>query len=208
MTRRSRIGLTLFAGLLLALGVGVLTAQGTSKALAPCGAGGPGTIYDDHEVRVFEKEQGAEVRTVVCSHINGHRYRIAHYPVDGLSRAVDIVSAPGRYLGYSVLLAGNGGSLTGKACVLRLKDGERSCTSGQQVLGLGATRKGSLAWLAYDRLDEENGLVCCAVYEREWEAAKAAKLDSGPDIEKGTFAVGGNRIYWTKAGEPKSATMP
>jgi hypothetical protein len=208
MTRRSQLALALFAGLLLALGVGVLSAQGTSKALAPCDAGGPGTIYDDHEVRVFEKEQEADVRSVICSHINGHRYRVAHYSLDGLSRSIDIVSAPGRWVGYSVLKVEADAALSGKACVLRLKDGERHCTSGLQVLSLDATRKGSVAWLAYDRRDPVNGLICCAVYEREQDADKAVKLDSGPDIEKSSFAVGGTRIYWTKAGQPKSATMP
>jgi hypothetical protein len=208
MTRRSQFALTLFAGLLVALGVGVLSAQGTSRPPAPCGAGGPGTVYDDPEVRVFTRELNDEVeRTVACSHLNGHRTRLSQDVEDTAWQHVENVTAPGGFLGYSVLIGWKNAS-SGKACILRIKTGARRCTYGAHVWGLGATRAGSLAWLANDPVNDDGDGVCCSVYKRDAGSKDVVKLDTGSDIEKDSFAVGGTRIYWTKGGETKSATMP
>ena len=201
----SRIAPAVTACFLLALGIGVLSAHGTSKAPARCGAGGPGTVYDDPEVRVFTQEvTDFEERTIACSHINGRRTRLAQDRGKSVNRYVENVTAPGTYLGFSVDVQARG---TGKACIVNIQKGTRNCRTGLRVLGLGATRAGSLAWLTYDRVDNEGHPICCAVYEKE-QGAEVKQLDSGPDIEQDSFAVGGNRIYWTKAGEPQSATMP
>ena len=208
MTRRSQVVLTLVAGLLLALGAGVLSAQGTSRAPAPCGAGGPGTVYDDHEVRVFTREVSeANERIVACSHISGHRTKLGQDNFDLYAENIDHISAPGRWLGYAILRGYKEGSAA-RACALRIRDGKRRCNDAQAVFGLGATRAGSVAWMTYRGSFISDYPECCAVYKRDAGSEDAVLLDQGPDIDGNSFAVGGRHIYWMNAGEPKSATMP
>ncbi|MEA2307882.1 MAG: hypothetical protein QOI65_168, partial [Thermoleophilaceae bacterium] len=182
-------------------------ANSTSRPPARCSATGSQTLYDDQEVRVFTREiTETEGRTVACSHINGRRTKLAQDSFDLYNEYVDHISAPGRWLGYSVL-RGYKEHSGGRACILRLKTGKRRCKPALPVLGLGATRVGSLAWLTYDGVDFDGEPIGRAVYKWDVGAEDAVKLDSGDDIDPDSFAVGGQRIYWTKAGEPKSATM-
>ena len=43
-------------------------------------------------------------------------------------------------------------------------------------------------------------------YKLDAGAARETLLDS--DIDRGSFAVGGRHIYWSKGGQPHTATMP
>ena len=189
------------------LGVGAAAALGTSKAPAPC-RGGSGTLYDDHEVRVFTRElPDGRTRTVACSRLNGHRSRLAQDQSDTLLRYVAHISAPGRWLGFSRVTYDSGGS-GAAACIVRIRDGKHHCTPNAGVLGLGATRAGSLAWLALDGYDPDGNGICCTVFKRDAGTNHVTKLDSGADIERDSFAVAGHRAYWTKAGQPQSAQLP
>jgi hypothetical protein len=187
----------------------VQEAHSTSRAPASCSATGSQTVYDDAEVRVFTRWLNGDIeRTVACSHLTGRRVRLAQNSSDESSEAVSHLSARGRWLGYAVEEGFKEGIDTGRACIANLKTGKRRCTHGLPVLGLEATRAGSYAWLAYSGLDPQTDPVCCTVFERDAGASDAVVLDSGPDIEKDSFAVGGHHIYWTKAREPRSAAMP
>ncbi|MEA2352479.1 MAG: hypothetical protein QOJ14_893 [Thermoleophilaceae bacterium] len=183
-------------------------ADSTTRPPARCSATGSQTLYDDAEVRVFTREVTDYVeRTVACSHLNGHRTKIAQDAGDSVNAYVEHITAPGGWLGYSVHIDGESTG-TGKACVLRIRTGKRRCTRGLQVLGLGATRAGSVAWLAYEGVDSGGGTFCCQVYKRDAGAEDAVTLDQGPNINRDSFAVGGGHIYWMDAGQPRSATMP
>jgi hypothetical protein len=107
-----------------------------------------------------------------------------------------------------VATGGASGEPSGRACVLRLRKGKPRCSLGLVVLGLGATRAGSVAWITADGVYPTEDPICCAVYKRDAGSEDAVKLDSGADIDRSSFAVGGRHIYWTKAGTPQSATMP
>lgn len=45
------------------------------------------------------------------------------------------------------------------------------------------------------------------IYKADDSAKGLQRLDAGGDIESGSLAYSGGRIYWTKAGQPYSATL-
>ena len=89
--------------------------------------------------------------------------------------------------------------------MVNLRTGAKRCNDVDvNVHGLGLTRAGSLAWLDFP----DPPVSATVVRKLEAGGHDPVILDSGADIDRTSFAVGGNHIYWTKAGAPRSATMP
>jgi hypothetical protein len=189
----------------------VQDAHGAGRHHGKCSARGSQTVFQDSRTRVFTRtsRDDADVqRTVACVLADGRRFKLAQDGVDLThTERVSRLSTVGRWLGYAVTYGEHTGVDTGSACALNLRTGKRRCGDGPPVLGIGVSRAGSLAWLTYQRLDEGD-FACCQVNKLDAGAQTAVSLDSGSDIDKDSFAVGGRHIYWTKAGSPQSATMP
>ena len=206
MSRWLLVSVALLAGLLI-----VQNAHAAGKHHGKCSAPGSHTVFQDSRTRVFTRTSADDPdvqRTVACRLADGRRFKLAE---DGGGEShidrVSNLSAVGRWLGYAVTQEERARVDTGSACALNLRTGKRRCGGNHPMIGVGVSRAGSLAWMTYESLDEGE-LACCQVYELGAGAEKAVLLDQGPDIEKDSFAVGGHRIYWTKAGAAKSATMP
>jgi hypothetical protein len=68
------------------------------------------------------------------------------------------------------------------------------------------TAAGSVAWIA--SVYDANGEVVPGVQVVKAEyGVKPVVLDSGPDIDAHSLALGGSTLYWTKAGTPRSASL-
>ena len=201
MSRNSRYAAAaLLAGAALALAAGSPAAQPRS-----CTVPGSRTVYANTEVRVFTRVDPSDftTRTVACRKLDGARFKLAQDRRDYTQEKVEHFSRAGRRLGYAVLVNGRSAT-TGRACALNLDSGRRRCAGTLLVRGIGITPAGSIAWLADVGMDER----CCTVRKLDAGATQQVELDFGFDIDRASFAVGGTHIYWTKAGQPKSATMP
>lgn len=195
----------------VALLVALLIAQDAHAARGhhgPCHSQFSTTVFQNRYVRVFDRSDfDRGDRTVACIRATGKRVVLA-VSSDAANEWIMHVSCVGTRLGYAFEHGERDLPDTGKACTLNVKTAKRRCAGRFPVLGMGITPAGSMAWLTYDGLDSEGGLVCCVVSKLDAAADESLNLDSGADIETDSFAVGGHRIYWTKAGQAKSAAMP
>jgi hypothetical protein len=203
VSRRSRLAA---AGALAILAFAWSVASPAAQHLS-CAVSRSTTIYATADVRVFTKVDPGDLttRTVACRRSDGARFRLAHdRPELEVAERVEHFFRAGRRLGYAVVE--NGRSATsGRACALNLDNGRRRCARTLLVRGLGITAAGSIAWLADVGQDD----LCCAVSKLDAGArGDPEQLDSGFDIDRTSFAVGGAHVYWVKAGQVQSATMP
>jgi hypothetical protein len=157
-------------------------------------------------VRVYSEGSHADFthRTFACVRATGRRVRLVRdqeYAVQDVGH----LDAAGRWLGHSVHTSTKEFD-SDVACRLDLRTGEHMCSSSGPVRDLGITPSGSLAWIAEDPLDGYHS--CCGVYALRAGEQKQVQLDDGPDIDRDSLAVARHVAYWTKAGEPQSATMP
>ena len=199
------------AVLLLVLLV-VQDAHGAGRHHGRCFPPRSQTVFRDTRVRVFTRVSDDDpdvARTVACVLADGRRYKLAEDGVDlSHTERVGRVSVVGRWLGYAVTYGEHTSFDRGWPCALSLRTGRRRCGGGLPVLGMGISRAGSLAWLTFEGVSSGGDPYCCEVYEWDAGAEDPVTLDQGPDINRDSFAVGGRFVYWTDAGEPRSAMMP
>lgn len=198
----------------LAVGIGValaaLSAAPAQARVHSCAVPHSKTLFENTRARVFTRTYGADrdVRTQVCRKSAGHHIGLAQDVGDLSRRRVRLVSGVGGWLAYAVTQEGGSPTTTGEACRFKIAAGQRHCTAGLVVHGVGVTRAGTLAWLANSGVDSGGEPFCCSVYRLDAGAKQPDLLDSGGDIEADSFAVSAHRAYWTKAGEPRSAQLP
>jgi hypothetical protein len=71
-----------------------------------------------------------------------------------------------------------------------------------RVTDLVLASDGSFAWIA---AGAPNGYE---VHRLDAGDAADTVVDSGPNIQPGSLALGGRTLYWTRAGRPSSAPLP
>ena len=167
------------------------------------------TLFENTRARVFTRTYGPDhdVRTQVCLKSDGRHVGLAQDVRDTSRRRVRLISGVGGWLAYAVTQADKGRTSTGEACRFKIATGQRHCSGGLVVHGVGVTRAGTLAWLADSGVDPSGEPFCCEVYRLDAGTRGPDELDSGPDIEPDSFAVAAHRAYWTKAGDPHSAAL-
>jgi len=180
------------------------TPTGSDRYRRPCTWLGSKTIYRDHAVRVFTRyvRRYDETRTYACLYASNQRRRIAVCPldsVDALCAEISVSVAKSPWIGYSSFVSSKG-YRQDHACVLNLRSGRGRCEEAHTLIGLGITRAGSLAWV-----DEGRGRW--TINAAAADAARPVVLDSGPEVDSSSFAVGGRHVYWTHDGEPRMATL-
>jgi hypothetical protein len=173
----------------------------------PCSPRGSFTRYRDTRVRLYAQYNSDDDQDIyACLLSTGKRSWIASCAGDphdpGPCQELDKLRVEAPRIAYSLRVTGIEG-FYGWVCVLNLRTGARRCSLTDYFPGgLGLSRAGSLAWL-----DAPHD-VCCAVHKIDAGAGNPVLLDSGGDIDRTSFAVGGRYAYWTKAGAPRSATLP
>lgn len=70
------------------------------------------------------------------------------------------------------------------------------------VTDLELTSQGALAWIASGAPNRDDYF-----YVQKADGAGRAVLDEGPAIDPRSLAISGRRIYWTNAGEPRTAVL-
>jgi hypothetical protein len=68
---------------------------------------------------------------------------------------------------------------------------------------VGLSSAGAIAYLS----DQSQGAPR-AVYVLTLGAAQPQQIDIGEDIDPTSLALAGHTLYWTKAGQPRSAQIP
>ena len=184
----------------------------------PCSLRGSKTIYRDTSVRVYTKDfpetasRDAEFDTFACLFaVNKRRFMVGDVG-DFFAEWFLALTIRPPWIAYGDFGGSRYGNDFAKVCSLNLRTGARRCSpigsydpSTVRVNGIGLTRAGSVAWMQTDTVYNP---PVVSVYERDAGRKKPVTLDSGTDIDRSSFAVGGRYIYWTKAGTPRSATMP
>ena len=182
------------------------TGSGKRSERRPCSLGGSYTLYRDDAVRIYEKAFDDDTRyeTYACLYAVDRRRRIAEFDEWYGGESLALVSVRRPRIAYTVSGGNKAEGTYGFVCILNLRTGHRHCelTDDGGGLGVGLTRRGSIAWM-----DAPQG-ACCTVHKLDAGRAKPVVLDSGTDIDRDSFAVGGRHVYWTKAGSPRSSTMP
>jgi hypothetical protein len=170
-----------------------------------CALRGSSTIYRDGAVRVYSKAFPDESeKTYGCLFSANKRVQLAQsYGPDNYV-ALEYLHSARPYIAFSLDDAEKGVASAPPVYVVNLRTGsKRSWQAFNYVQGVGLTRHGSVAWM-----DPPPDVTGYAIHKLEAGAKEAVTLDSGTGIDPTSFAVGGHFIYWTKAGAPKSATMP
>jgi hypothetical protein len=187
-----------------AVPAGVASAKPRAK---PCERKGSVTIARNGRVRVYETKDADfnssdHLTIYACSLRDGKRMKIAGYVNSGGSIADE--PRPTIWLNREAVAANNGfcppdsspctgrvGSFDVRHHVKRYLEDVPGGVVSQLVL----KPNGSFAYIAGD------GTV------RKADANGIGQLDPGPAIEKGSLALAGSIVYWTKAGAPFSARL-
>jgi hypothetical protein len=169
----------------------------------PCSAHGSRTLYRGEQVRVYEttSRHGLAYDIHACLLSTDRRVLLVGCEdADALCDDLGLFSVRAPWIAYVLETSYHGGSVESQVCVLSLRSPKERCRAGgEQTTGVGVTRAGSMAWM--------DG-YCCRVYKLDAGVNREALLDYGEEIDASSLAVGGQHVYWTKAGTPRSATMP
>jgi hypothetical protein len=201
MTRLRR-RLVRAAVLVAALGLAA-AAVGTAASPPPrCALRGSRTLYRDSHVRVYERRSsdGEVTSTFACLLAKNKRVRIAdaHAPDELVTLEQLHVAAP--FVAYDRRET-NKELAADRVEVVDLRTGaKRGRAATDRVTGVAVSHRGSLAWM-----DAPDGY---AVHVLAADAGQAAVLDGGPDVEGSSFASAGRHVYWLRAGQPRTASMP
>jgi hypothetical protein len=206
--------------MLLTLGVlGILAlassvsqgASGHHTKRSPCSLKGSKTRYRDAAMRVYSKfERDISRRTTyACLFRADRRVRIAEaFEPDGVD-ALDRLRAAPPFIAYHEVGCEKADCGTPYVLVVDLRTGKkRGDYAGWEVQGLGVTPAGSVAWMESPGATSACESAHCVRKLGAGASFDASLLDSGDALDASSFAVGGKRIFWIKAGAPQSATMP
>jgi len=72
------------------------------------------------------------------------------------------------------------------------------------VTDLELTSGGAVAWIVSGRPNNDGYF---SIQKADGTAPGKVVLDEGPTIDPDSLAIGGNRIYWVNAGQPRSAIL-
>jgi hypothetical protein len=196
--------------LLLVLAAGAAVSQASHyRAKAPaCSLHGSRTLYRDASVRVYAKDSadGEDTYYYACLFSANRRVRIetGGGPADpyfGTYVAMEHLHAAPPFIAVHFIEAQKGTAYTTPVQVIDLRTGKkRLAYSVNPVTGVGLTARGSVAWMYAGTTFE--------VHKLDAGAKDPVLLDSGPEVDGTSFAVGGTHVYWRNAGVTRAATMP
>jgi hypothetical protein len=176
-----------------------------------CARKGSKTIYASPRVRVYEIYRDYNAHRFACLRATNRRFDLGSTS-DGYSSSFDEFEERGPWLGFLGGWSTKYDSEGMDVAALNLRTGRGTNSGINQVFNIvhawGLTRRGSIAWVQSS--DPEYGTsdpTVNSVYARA-VGAKTRLLDSGPDIERASLAVGGKHVYWVKAGQVQSAVLP
>ena len=195
--------------LLLVLAAGAAVSQASHyRAKAPaCSLRGSRTLYRDASVRVYAKDSadGEDTYYYACLFsANRREDRDGRRPGGPVLRHLRRDGAPSYgapFIAVHFIEAQKGTAYTTPVQVIDLRTGrKRLAYSVNPVTGVGLTARGSVAWMYAGNTYE--------VHKLDAGAKDPVLLDSGPEVDGTSFAVGGTHVYWRNAGVTKSATLP
>lgn len=200
-------------GFLAALAVIALLAAPSAADAKRCSKHGAHTILRTKTVRVFSVTARDETaRYYGCLYRRGRVVYLGKVPVEGPDGIYEILAA-GRFLAFQIYEE-LGSHLTFTTLYRAdLRDGRVRTLEGFGVNPFGGTwvvdvvlaRTGATAWIR----GENDGGADNVNSVRKYDAAGPGVLDPGPGVELGSLAItaSGSRVYWTNAGEPRSAPL-
>lgn len=208
--------------MLLALGAGaLLEAPGEAIARAPrtCGSIKHRTIAANSVARVYRAFNADRAVTETVGCFSGkHRRVVFGFQEEMREFLVTHTALSGRFAGAFQQYAGRGGAFL-KTRVFDLRSGRRifevgerqeNGPDGQPVnspygRALVLNRSGAAAWTV-----ERVGLTTGRVATTEvhiFDAAGARLVDTGPEIDARSLALGGSTVYWTHDGQARSIEL-
>ncbi|MEA2397275.1 MAG: hypothetical protein QOK25_831 [Thermoleophilaceae bacterium] len=202
--RRKRAIVAVLA-LAVALLAGVTLSQAARRAhKAPhCARRGSHTMYLNGGVRIYSTDPSFhdDGRIYGCLLAANKRVVLVEgLPPEGVNLDLPTLRVAAPFVAFHVFVVYHGATIGTGLDLVNLRTGAKS--HGQPsgpVVGVGLTARGSLAWMDQPGAPYE-------VHKLDAGAQDPVLLDSGTDAD--SFAVGGSHVYWTKAGMPRSATMP
>lgn len=174
----------------------------------PCSLRGSKTVHQDRDVRVYTKyyRDFEEKDRYACLLQLDRRVRLGRwYPPDNSWEHFDHLEVAAPYIAFHDLTCFKADCDAAYVHVVDLRTGAIRGDFAGNIGGLAVTKAGSAAWLDWICGNQDSPCV------RELDPTanfKSVILDSGREIDGTSFAFGGRRVYWTKAGVPKSATLP
>ena len=111
----------------------------------------------------------------------------------------------GRFVAWDYLACNKTVDCQARVGVADLRTGKKRGTNLTSFGALAATDRevtptGAAAWI-------RAAGASTTLEVRKFDAAGESLLDSGTDIEPDSLAVSGSTVYWTRAGQPKSAPL-
>ncbi len=194
---------------LLLVGLGLLAAAPAEAAKRkPCAAAGSKTVRADTHGRAFRVRRQGTRKYYACLYRSWRRVRIAPDPGD-------YVTNLGLASPFVVFLSEQPTSQIASHELKRvdIRSGATVTVAwfGHHYEGINAledlvpTRRGTVAWIRNHWLGGEQPRRSVG----KFEAGSQSTVDPGPDVGTGSLAVtrSGDRLYWTNAGEARSAPL-
>jgi hypothetical protein len=165
-----------------------------------------------HAVIYRKKDKRGLYVSYACHLSVGRPMRLSNHDDPNGDTVVVPKTLAGRYAGYAVTHCPGPG---GEDCISRVfvRDTRNGKTLRSARAYVGATNdfftdalvlapNGDVAWIA------ESDDPAEAFQVRAATAAGVTQVDAGPDVDRGSLALAGDRIYWTVGGQPRSAVLP
>jgi hypothetical protein len=203
--------------LVLAALAAVLAAVPPTPAAArrDCATAGV-TIAANARARVFQRTDKEGLRvSYACLLPRGRVYRLSRHDDVNASETLGRLTLAGRHVGFA--RSGCDGPF-GEYCATQVK--VRDLRTGKVVRAAKAYEALSYSFEVSDLALAPNGDVAWISFSedpdyptdvREVRAATSARgsvlLDSGADVGPRSLAMAGRRVYWIRAGEPRSALL-
>ena len=169
------------------------------------------TIYQSPEVRLFYViDANFTEHQFACSRDTNRRFSMGVVYEDDSDYIFDFRER-GPWLAFLDHWSTKYGNEGMALAALNLRTG-RWNTGGERgfnvIHGYGLTRRGSIAWI--ESSDPEYGGSDAGVYKVHEQVAghDPVVLDSGPDVDPESLAVGGRHVYWVRAGAVRTAPIP
>lgn len=181
----------------------LLTAQGGDARAKPDCLRSGRTVAANSSVRIFYRGDTTSHLLYECWVARRKVREIGETFGDGPDGyGIDDVSVRGRFVAFSRFSYDRHGTYSSGAEVRDARSGRtvtvEPTSDGRAVTEVVATTRGAAAYI--EVVDKATRVIAIAGRTR-------TVLDEAPGIERGSLAVAGSRVYWIRAGEPRSATI-
>jgi hypothetical protein len=172
----------------------------------PCRPKHASTVFDNGTVRYFHVSLAEGVSEYLCVWSSRRRFFLTHSDIPEENNEVRDFATRGRFFLYVTKRCTKEFCNPGTVGLINFRSGTRKRLPIPDPASMVLTAAGSVAYTTDPPVSSAS--PGRGVYLLRRSSGQPEQLDAGDDIDPRSLALAGHTLYWTRAGQPRSAYVP